>query len=318
MKANKTIAELIDDIRLDSVIRIRSAARLMTLAEESSAKTIEILSALSSDSMPRIILGITGAPGSGKSLFTGRLIAEFCARYPNQMIGVIAVDPSSPFSGGAILGDRIRMMEYADSDNVFIRSLATHGQIGGVTQGTRAITAIMGALGADVVLIETVGVGQMEFAVREVSDAVAIILAPGQGDTIQFLKAGLMEIGDIFVVNKSDRPDALQFYAQLVQSFRITDCVKGRIWNVPVHMTSARDNIGVSEFFDSLEKIFSVDPLWWKAKRLKQTEMLIRRAIVTEAIKQIETTIRPGVMNDILKRKISLSCVVKEVIESMQ
>ncbi len=317
MKKNKCIAELIEDIHSESVSRIRSAARLMTMAEESSLKTVEILSALVNDSMPRIILGITGAPGSGKSLLTGRLIAEFRKRYPKRMIGVIAVDPSSPFSGGAILGDRIRMMSEKDADNekVFIRSLATHGQIGGVTKGTRAITAIMGALGCDVVLIETVGVGQMEFAVREVSDAVAIILAPGQGDTIQFLKAGLMEIGDIFVVNKSDRPDASPFFAQLTNTLHLARNEKR-----PVLMTSALIGKGIGEFYDSVEELLFRDILWLKARRLKQTDVIVRRAILSEAEKRLHSLLheekRKEVVSDILKGKTSFSQTVEDLLKN--
>jgi len=316
----KNIAELVDDIRSDTVAKIRSGAKLMTLAETSLSSTIQILSVLAGDPMPRIILGITGAPGSGKSLLTGRLIEEFRKRYTERMIGVIAIDPSSPHSGGAILGDRIRMPQYADDDKVFIRSLATHGQVGGVTQGTRAVTAIMGALGCDIVLIETVGVGQMEFAVREVSDAVAIILAPGQGDTIQFLKAGLMEIGDLFVVNKSDRADSAQFYAQLLHSLQISDCARGRVINTPVFQTSARDNTGVSELFTAVEIFFSHDPLWWKARRLKQTKALVRRAILSDAQKRMEYFLsennKDGMISEILEGKRTLSIAVDELLRN--
>jgi LAO/AO transport system kinase len=315
MKAHKSAAELIDDIRSDGAVKIRSAARLMTLAEESSAKTVEILSLLAGDPMPRIILGITGAPGSGKSLLTGRLIEEFRKRYPKRMIGVVAVDPSSPFSGGAILGDRIRMMQHASDDKVFIRSLATHGQVGGVTEGTRGIVAIMGALGCDIVLVETVGVGQMEFAVREIADAVAVILAPGQGDTIQFLKAGLMEIGDMFIVNKSDCPSAAQFQAQLSHALRTL----GRV-SVPIRMTSARDNIGIADFFDSIEEVFIREHLNWETTRHECLERLVRRIILSEAQKRLERILekQENISQKILEGEISLSSCLEKMIKEVK
>ncbi|MFA5831543.1 MAG: methylmalonyl Co-A mutase-associated GTPase MeaB [Candidatus Paceibacterota bacterium] len=315
MKARKSIAELIDDIRSGGAVKIRSAARLMTLAEESSAKTIEILSSLAGDSMPRIIFGITGAPGSGKSLLTGRLIEEFCKRYPERMIGIIAVDPSSPFSGGAILGDRIRMMQHASDEKVFIRSLATHGQVGGVTEGTRGVAAIMGALGCDMVIVETVGVGQMEFAVREVADTVAIVLAPGQGDTIQFLKAGLMEIGDMFIVNKADRPDAAQFHAQLSNALPLL----GRE-DLNAHLVSARDNVGISGFLGTLEEVFVRDHKQWETARQKYLEMLVKRAILSEASKRLEIVLekQENITQKILKGEISLSSCLENLIKKLK
>jgi LAO/AO transport system kinase len=134
-------------------------------------------------------------------------VAEYRQRYPDRKLGVLAVDPSSPFTGGAVLGDRVRMMRHATDPNVFIRSLATRGHLGGLTLGVRGMLRVMGLIGCDLVLLETVGVGQSEVEVAGVADLVMVVMAPGQGDSVQMLKAGLMEVGDIFAINKADRPD---------------------------------------------------------------------------------------------------------------
>jgi LAO/AO transport system kinase len=308
--SNKSIAELIEDIRSDKAEKFRSAGRLMTLSERTLESTMEILSALSSFHLPRIILGITGAPGSGKSFLTNRLIAAFRERYPERMIGVIAVDPSSPFSGGAILGDRIRMMSHATDPNVFIRSIASRGQFGGVTFGTRGIISVLGLLGCDTVLVETVGVGQMEFAVRDVTDAVAIVLSPGQGDTMQFLKAGLMEVGDLFIINKADRPDTAQFHAQLLS-------VLGE--EKPIRLTSARDNTGVSELLEAVEKFFEGRET--EILRQSRLEHLIKRAILFEFQKRAEAVIEregKGLSKKVFGRETFFSSLLGELIEKIK
>ena len=155
------------------------------------------------------MVGFTGPPGVGKSRLVNGVIGVCRQRRPEARVGVIAVDPSSPISGGAILGDRVRMMQYATDDKVFIRSLGSRGHLGGLTLGSRGAVRIMGLVGCDVVLIETVGVGQGEVEVAGLADVVCVVLAPGLGDSVQMLKAGLLETADVFVVNKADRPGAV-------------------------------------------------------------------------------------------------------------
>ena len=314
MKSKMSIQELIDGIRNDGAGKTRFAGQLMSLAEQSSESLVEILSRLSGAPLPRIILGITGAPGSGKSVLTGRIIEAFRAKYPERMIGVIAIDPSSPFTGGAILGDRIRMMQHSCDSNVFIRSLATHGQIGGVTEGTRGVISVMGLLGCDVVLVETVGVGQMEFAVRDIVDIVTVVLAPGQGDTIQFLKAGLMEIGDLFVMNKADRPDSVSFYAQLTHALLLSHQE-----NRPVLKVSARDNIGIFELFQTVEDFYSRDFGKWKFVRQEKLLLLIKRIILNESLKRIEFLFRQKgqekAIQEISEGSKTLSSVVDDLLQ---
>ncbi len=319
MKSNKSITELIEEMLPGKKARMRAAGRLMSLSEESSEKTIELLRELSSFPKPRIILGITGAPGSGKSFLSGRIIEYFRKKYPDRMIGIIAIDPSSPFSGGAILGDRIRMMKHSDDPHVFIRSISSRGQLGGVTLGTMGIISVMGALGCDVVLVETVGVGQMEFAIKDVSDMVAIVLAPGQGDTVQFLKAGLMEIGDIFILNKDDKPGSIQFYAQLLLALRLMGHNKEQKELIP--RVSALLNRGIPELFDSIEKHFSADSEERGFLRRKRLELLVKRVISFELQKKMEMILEKEESNfleEILKSKKPISSFLSDLIRKMQ
>ena len=208
---------------------IRPAARLMTLVADDPARLPEIYHAAGSVEggeserllLPRLLVGVTGAPGSGKSTLTDGLIREYRKRQPGRRIGVIAVDPSSPFTGGAVLGDRVRMMRHATDPMVFVRSMASRGHLGGLALGVKGVIRVMGLIGCDVVFLETVGVGQSEVEVAAVADLVMIVMAPGQGDSVQLLKAGLMEIGDLFVVNKADRPDAARLHSELLAMLRI-------------------------------------------------------------------------------------------------
>jgi len=206
----------------------RSGARLMSLLEDEPARLPQLLHAIASlpdasvsRRSPRLVLGITGAPGSGKSTLTDALVHDFLERHPEDKVGVVAVDPSSPFTGGAVLGDRVRMMRHATNPRVFVRSLATRGHLGGLTLGVKGVVAVMGLLGCGVVIVETVGVGQSEVEIARLADLVAVVLAPGQGDSVQMLKAGLMEIGDLFVVNKADRPGASRLHAQLLAALSL-------------------------------------------------------------------------------------------------
>ncbi|MCX6739106.1 MAG: methylmalonyl Co-A mutase-associated GTPase MeaB [Candidatus Parcubacteria bacterium] len=316
MTYSNNISKLAEEIRLRKKTRFRSAGRLMSLAEESSERTIEILRELSFDPLPRIILGITGAPGSGKSLLANRMISNFREEYPEKMIGAIAVDPSSSLSGGSILGDRIRMMQHADDSNVFIRSIASHGQTGGITLGTMGIVSVMGLLGCDIVLIETVGVGQMEFAVKDVSDIVAIVMAPGQGDTMQFLKAGLMEVGDMFIINKSDCLDSIPFHAQLKNVLHLL----GRETKNLVRV-SARDNLGLQELFSVVEDFFTRNQSEWKISRKERLQLLVKRAVFFEVQKRLEIVFEQRdktLSKKILEGKIPLSLFVDSLIEKLK
>jgi LAO/AO transport system kinase len=194
---------------------IRAASRLISLLEDDPTHLAELFDRPEDWPAPRLVVGITGPPGVGKSRLIDGLIAAWRIHRPERRLGVIAVDPSSPYSGGAVLGDRVRMMDHAADDKVFIRSLGSRGHLGGLSLGTRAAVRIMGLAGCDVVLVETVGVGQGEVEVAGVADVVCVVLAPGLGDGVQMLKAGLMETADVFVINKADLPGADRLRAEL-------------------------------------------------------------------------------------------------------
>lgn len=193
------------------------------------------------------VVGITGPPGAGKSSFTDRLIG--LARARGQRVAVVAVDPSSPFTGGAILGDRVRMERHAEDDGVYIRSLSSRGSLGGLSRCTGLVVDLLDAAGFDLVIVETVGVGQGELAVMEVADSVLVVLTPESGDAVQAMKAGLLEIADVFVVNKADRPGAAALARELELSVHLDDRPG---WPAPVHTTTALTGQGVDAVLASL------------------------------------------------------------------
>jgi len=191
----------------------RAVARAITLVENEAGEAQPLLAALFPHAGRWLVVGVTGPPGAGKSSLVDRLIALW--RGEGRSVGIVAVDPSSPYSGGAILGDRIRMQAHATDDGVFIRSMATRGHLGGLAAATDNVVTILSAAGKDVVLVETVGVGQDEVEIVGTADVSVVVLVPGLGDEVQALKAGIMEIADVFVVNKSDRDGADRVVAEI-------------------------------------------------------------------------------------------------------
>ena len=195
-------------------------------------------------------LGITGPPGAGKSTLIDQLIRQW--RSCGRSVGAVAVDPSSPFSGGAVLGDRVRMQEHALDPGVFIRSLGSRGSHGGISRATIEIACLLDAFGMDEIVIETVGVGQTELDIIGLAETTVVVLVPEAGDTVQTLKAGLMEIGDIFVINKADRDGANRIAAEVRSMLTLQENHTG--WNVPVLMTSAREGSGVVELAAAVDQ----------------------------------------------------------------
>ncbi len=204
----------------DGVGRTRAVGRVMTALVERPEAQRELLEALQVAVLPRpaLVLGITGAPGVGKSTLVDALTAQVLQVRPELRIAIIAVDPTSPFTGGAVLGDRVRMMRLALEERVFIRSLATRGELGGVCRAVPAVLAAAKLWGAELAIVETVGVGQSEIEIARHADRTCVVMAPGLGDGVQWLKAGLMEVADFFVVNKSERDGAAALLAQLTSA----------------------------------------------------------------------------------------------------
>lgn len=228
----------------------RMLARVISLVENDMPNKEEVLRELYPKTGRAYILGLTGSPGAGKSSLVDSIIREIRKR--NQSVGVIAVDPSSPFSGGAFLGDRIRMNEHAMDDGVFVRSMATRGSLGGLAKTTKEVVKVMDAFGIDWIIIETVGVGQSELDIMYIADTTVVVLTPGAGDSIQSMKAGIMEIADVFAINKCDMPgaDTLSLEVNLMLDMQ-DDHIK---WRPPVKLTATiNKGEGITELLEAIE-----------------------------------------------------------------
>ena len=228
----------------------RALARVISLVENEAPEKDELLRQISQRTGRTYILGITGSPGAGKSSLTDRLVGVL--RKQGQTVGVVAVDPTSPFTGGAILGDRIRMNEHALDKGVFIRSMGTRGTLGGLAKNTKEVVKVMDAFGMDWVIVETVGVGQAELDIMYIADTTVVVLTPGAGDSIQAMKAGIMEIADVFAVNKADLPGADRVASEVEMMLHLQcDQVK---WIPPVLKTSTIQVEGVDDLMAAVEK----------------------------------------------------------------
>ncbi|MDJ1135172.1 methylmalonyl Co-A mutase-associated GTPase MeaB [Streptomyces iconiensis] len=230
----------------------RAVARLISLVEGASPQLREVMAALAPRCGNAYVVGLTGSPGVGKSTSTSALVSGFRER--GKRVGILAVDPSSPFSGGALLGDRVRMGEHASDPGVYIRSMATRGHLGGLAWAAPQAIRVLDAAGCDVVLVETVGVGQSEVEIAAQADTSVVLLAPGMGDGIQAAKAGILEIGDVYVVNKADRDGADATVRELNHMLGLGEARKPGDWRPPVVKTVAARGEGVDEVLAALEK----------------------------------------------------------------
>ena len=231
----------------------RAVARLISLVENDSPRLREVAAALAPRTGTAQVVGLTGSPGVGKSTTTSALVSAL--RADGKRVGVLAVDPSSPFSGGALLGDRIRMQDHATDDGVFIRSMASRGQLGGLSAAVPQALRVLAAAGCDIVLVETVGVGQAEVEIASLADTTLVLLAPGMGDGIQAAKAGILEIADVFVINKADRDGA----DQVARDLRYMQSLGGRhsqegSWRPPILKTVAVRSEGMDEVVAAIAK----------------------------------------------------------------
>jgi LAO/AO transport system kinase len=261
----------------------RSIARLLSVVENDDPGAAEAMRALYPETGRAQIVGITGPPGGGKSTLVNRLAAAYRERAPR--VAVVAVDPSSPFSGGALLGDRIRMRERFLDEGIFIRSMASRGHAGGLARATSRVVNVLDGLGSDVVIVETVGVGQEEVDVIRVVDTVCLVTVPGLGDDIQAIKAGVLEIADVLVVNKADRPGADDTVRDLAQMLTLA---KDRPWKTPIVRTSAQSGEGLPELIEAIDRhrAWSSDSgehlRRRKAAARAEVEALLREALVRE------------------------------------
>jgi LAO/AO transport system kinase len=243
------VASLVEQARAG---RPRAVARLISLVEGASPQLREVMAALAPLAGRAYVVGLTGSPGVGKSTSTSALVSAY--RRLGRRVGVLAVDPSSPFSGGALLGDRVRMQDHATDPEVFIRSMATRGHLGGLAWSAPQAIRVLDAAGCDVVLVETVGVGQSEVEIAAQADTTVVLLAPGMGDGIQAAKAGILEIGDLYVVNKADRDGADATARELNHMLSLGEARAPGDWRPPIVKTVAAKGQGVDELVEALEK----------------------------------------------------------------
>ena len=230
----------------------RSVARAITKAENGLTDAADMMKAVFPHTGNALVIGITGAPGAGKSSLVDKL--AFYYKEKGERIGIICVDPSSPFSGGAILGDRIRMSALGIDKNIFIRSMATRGNLGGLSRATVDAVAILDAAGFDKIIVETVGVGQDEVEIVKTADVSVVVLVPGMGDDIQAIKAGIMEIGDVFVINKADRDGVLRTKKELESLLSLA--MRPDFWHPPIVKTIATESKGIEDLSKAIESYY--------------------------------------------------------------
>lgn len=282
----------------------RSIARLISLVESESPQAEHIMRRIYAHSGKAHIIGLTGSPGAGKSTLADKVIAAF--KSLGKTIGVIAVDPSSPFTGGAILGDRLRMQQHAVDPDVFIRSMGTRGSLGGLSRSTQEAALILDACGKDVVIIETVGVGQSEVDIVKIADTVGLILVPGMGDDIQIMKAGIMEIADIFIVNKADRDGADRVSTEVNM---MLDLLGMRPWRPPVLKTIAERGDGVAEVVTEMARHREFLDVSEEGRRRKwqrlgmEVEEILRREIASLVELAWEKEKSPELFESLAERK---------------
>ena len=246
---NVSVDELVSRAREGDA---RAVARLISWVEDDAPQLREVMAALAPYAGHAQVVGLTGSPGVGKSTSTNALVGEL--RRAGKRVGVLAVDPSSPFSGGALLGDRVRMQDHALDRDVYIRSMASRGHLGGLSWATPQALRVLDAAGCDVVLVETVGVGQSEVEVARTADPTVVLLAPGMGDAIQAAKAGILEIGDIYVVNKADRDGADNAVRELRHMLTLGERRTPGDWRPPILKTVASRGEGLDELVEALDK----------------------------------------------------------------
>lgn len=304
-------------------------SRLVSLVEDQSPHALELTAQLFSHSGQAYIIGITGAPGTGKSTLVNHLTLHLrreSARFEDPSVAVVAVDPSSPFTGGAILGDRIRMRDLAGDPEIFIRSMASRGALGGLSRTTSEVVEVLDAAGFEIIIIETVGAGQAEVDIASMAHTTVVIDAPGLGDGIQALKAGMLEVGDVVVVNKADLPGsdntykALKAAVEMGYSSQKDDEGSNRQWVPPVLKTTATTGKGISELADSLweHNTYLHESGEWVSRERKRIQLSFRQLLQDRLFEEFMNSgneeIVQQMLGRVLERDLSPRAAVQELI----
>ncbi len=296
---------------------IRAASRLMRDIDDRIPTTLETLEELYPKTGRAYIMGITGPPGSGKSTIVDKMVDIF--RNERKTVGVVAVDPSSPFTGGAILGDRIRMQRHATDEGVFIRSLATRGCLGGLSRSTQDVVNVMDAMGKEIILVETVGVGQDEVEIVNTAHTSIVVLVPGMGDDIQAIKAGIIEIGDLFVINKCDRGGAERMERDLRMALEMSKKREDG-WEPPIYKTEAILGKGISELVSAIYRHKEVlEKSQGLAKKLRERARstfleILQNETIAHFVEEIEKKGEwEGMIDDLTNRRTDPYSLVKKI-----
>jgi LAO/AO transport system kinase len=297
---------------------MRAIARIISLIENGDPIADAVMRRIYPLTGKAMVIGITGSPGAGKSTLTDKLIESF--RKKGKTVGIIAVDPSSPFSGGAILADRIRMQRHTGDEGVYIRSMGTRGSLGGLSRGTREAVLLLDACGKDVIIIETVGVGQSEVDIIKIADTVCVVLVPGMGDDIQIMKAGIMEIANVFAINKADKPGVDRVAAEVRLMLEL---VRDKSWTPPVHLTVAENGAGVEEFAESIIKHHefvknSPEGARFEFRRLSsEVEDILLKNLTRKAEKVWRSQKSGKLMEDLAARKTNPYTVASDILRKL-
>lgn len=301
----------------------QAVARLISWLEDEDERAYPFMEELYPHTGKAYIIGITGSPGAGKSTLTDKLIRSI--RKSGLTVGIVAVDPSSPFTGGALLGDRIRMSEHSTDSDVYIRSMATRGFLGGMARATCDVVKVLDAFGKDVIIIETVGVGQDEVDIVGLADTTCVVLVPGLGDVIQSMKAGIMEIADLYVVNKADREGADQLNMEVCARIEQDTHIKMSGWTPTVQKTVAVDNVGIEELWQAIlkHKDFLESSGRLVEKRRDQTYQETLRMIHNEIFRLIRDQLQEDgrldrLVEEILERKRDPYSTMRGILDEWQ
>src|SRR5215469_16651281 len=309
------------DIKLNTLLerfahRDRLAlARLITLVENRAAQVSTVMERIYAQTGHAYIIGVTGAPGAGKSTLVNRLIGRYRAQ--EKLVAVLAIDPSSPFSGGAVLGDRVRMTDHYKDAGVYIRSLSTRGHHGGLSRAAREILKLLDAFGHDIIVLETVGVGQTELSVMDLADTTLVVTVPEGGDGVQVMKAGLNEIADLFVVNKADRDGADRIKAELELSVHLRG---GEGWRAPVLLTQAAIDQGVDAVVDAIARHRDylrehVDAARESERRTREFVEVLSAELEERAARAVADGGAPALLGEVRAGKLNPYSAARKIIE---